>query len=145
MSSDTLHTIISLIEQHTGKKARQGSNGFRTVCPGHDGKNYSLFLSDDDTRVQMHCHSHGCDPKVILESIGLSIKDVFYENLDPIQKKAISEKKLIKELLTELAVVAFWANDKLKGKYPRIDADRFRIKQAMNRVKKGLNYLEANI
>ena len=140
--SDTLHTIVSLIEQHTGKPARQSPKGFRTVCPGHDGKNYSLVLSDGDTRVMMHCHSHECDPKVILESIGLSIKDVFYENLDPVQKKVISEKKLAGELLTELAIVALWLNDKIKSKYPRIDADRFRIKQAMNRIKKAFNHLE---
>ena len=145
MSSDTLHTIVSLIEQHTGKPARQNSKGFRTVCPGHDGTNHSLVLSDGDTRVMMHCHSHGCDPKIILESIGLSLKDVFYENFDPVQKKAISERKIIKEMLTELAVLALFFNDKLDNKYPKLDEDRFRVKKAMHRVKKGLYYLEGKV
>lgn len=145
MSTDTLHTIVSLIEQTTGKKARQSTAGFRTVCPGHGGTNHSLFISDGNTRVKMHCHSHGCDPKIILESIGLQIKDVFYENLDPAQKKIVSERKILQELLSELGVISLFVNDKIRGKYPRLDEDRFRVKRSMDRIKKALNYLEASI
>ncbi|MDX2506667.1 MAG: hypothetical protein QNL62_19640 [Gammaproteobacteria bacterium] len=145
MSTDTLHTIVSLIENHTGKKARQSGQSFRTVCPGHDGTNYSLVLTDSEKRVMMHCHSHGCDPLVILESIGLSIKDVYYENLDPVQKQKVNERKLLEELLEELRIIALWAHAKIRGSYPGVDEDRFRVKRAKHRLIKALNYMDGEL
>lgn len=145
--SEQLNFIVSAIESATGKHAQRSGDGYRLCCSGHGGKDKNLSVSDGENRILLHCHSHGCDPKDILEGAGLSIKDIYYEQFTPEQqvahKKIVTEKTILNELRIEITVLALWIGDKLSSSYPKDGNDPERIKLAFNRIKKGLNYLES--
>jgi len=55
-----------------------GSNGkYHARCPAHDDRNPSLSIREgSDGRVLIHCHA-GCDVAGIVESLGLTLGDLF--------------------------------------------------------------------
>ncbi len=143
--STTLNSIVDAIEASTGKKAQRNGDNFRLPCPGHGGKNHNLSLSDGTDRILMHCHSHGCDPKDILESVGLQIKDVYFESFSPEQSKNYAAKtsrtELFNSLLFEVQILALWLNDALKNKESSQE-DKERIRIAFSRIVNAITYLE---
>lgn len=47
-------------------------------CPAHDDKNPSLYIAENpDSRLLIHCHSHGCPVPNIVEAVGLDLKDLY--------------------------------------------------------------------
>jgi len=147
--SNTLEMIQCAIESTTGKKARRSGKGYRLPCPSHGGKNHNLWIADGDNRVIMSCKSQNCDPKDIMESIGLSIRNVYFE---PLYHDQVNEYRTIakgkgvaKELGTELLVLNLWLADHNADAYPRSEADKERVKIAFERVPKALKYLEASL
>jgi len=147
--NEQLKLIVSAIESETGKVALKSGNGYRLCCSAHNGKDKNLFVSNGNDRVLLHCHSHGCDPKDILEGAGLSIKDIYYKQFTAEQsithKKIVTEKTILSELRAEISVMALWLSDKLNDSYPRNEKDPKRIKSAFNRIRKGVKYLEGCI
>ena len=137
------------IESTVGKTARRSGKGFRLPCPAHGGTNFNFWIADGEHRVVMSCKSQGCDPKDIMESVGLSIRDVYFEPLyhdKANDYRSIAKGKgVAKELGTELLVLNLWYADYNAGAYPRSEVDRERVKIAFERVPKALKYLEASL
>lgn len=73
-----------------------GQDKYRACCPSHQSQGQTLALRElDDGRVLLHCFA-GCSPVEVMESIGMSISDLFEEPLqDRIQPlyMARQEKK----------------------------------------------------
>ena len=54
-------------------------SGLMAKCPAHDDRQASLSIkAGDDGRVLLHCHA-GCEPRAIVDAIGLSLADLFPE------------------------------------------------------------------
>ena len=53
-------------------------NEYMALCPAHDDHNPSLSigLSPDRERILLHCYA-GCEAKDILNSVGLTLKDLY--------------------------------------------------------------------
>ena len=139
-----LEQILSVIEAHTGKPARKSGKGYRALCPYHGGKHHNLSITDGDDRVLLHCHSNGCDPLLIMESIGLSIQDIYHEQLTPGQAKQhktiINDRELKKELEFELLILLCWISDSNKAMFPIGDHDADRVGLAIKRVSTATNH-----
>jgi len=147
---DLLNYVVSAIDAVNSKAAIRTGKGFRMPCPAHKGRNRNLFIADGECRLVIICHSHHCDPKDIMESVGLTINDVFYEKLNPKQAKEykakVTTRQLIEELNHELIVISLWVTAFSEGVYPRNgENDRATCKQAFERVQKVLHFLESEL
>ncbi|MDA1371707.1 MAG: hypothetical protein O2971_13230 [Proteobacteria bacterium] len=72
-------------------------------CPSHDDHSPSLSVRElADGHVLVKCHA-GCETQEVLESVGLSMRNLFPDNQRAIDRRKIWAKKheLIKELLSE--------------------------------------------
>ena len=77
---NSLEIIIEALERHGSKVIRK--HGYITAqCPSHKDNVPSLSLKHADDRTVLFCHA-GCDTNVLLETIGLTIKDSFDEPID---------------------------------------------------------------
>lgn len=137
--SQQLETLRNACENYTGKNARQSGNGYRVPCPAHNGKKPSLYIADGDSRLIIHCHSHGCDPKDVLESVGLSIKDVYYQQFTPTEqrqhKTMINDRQLKHDLEIELLILLQWLSAFYQSLFPMGgEVDRERVILALKRV-----------
>ena len=52
---------------------------FRARCPVHGGDNRDALKVTEgvDRRVVLWCHAHGCDPRLIVTALGLTMADLF--------------------------------------------------------------------
>ena len=62
----------------TVKKSTQDKA--QCICPAHNDKQASLSITRKDNKILMHCHA-GCDPSDILSAVGLSMKDLYKDDL----------------------------------------------------------------
>lgn len=143
--SDVLNRVVTAIEAANTKSAQKSGKGVRLQCTAHGGSGRNLYVADGDNRLLMTCHSHHCDPKDILESVGLSIKDIYYKPLTPqekIQHKTIiNDRQLKSDLEIEILILLQWLCAFYKKMFP-IDneADRERVILAMQRINKVTAY-----
>ena len=73
VKTNNLEIIISKLKNV--KEIREGE--YQACCPAHDSKNeQSLTLKQVDDKIIIHCFA-GCTPEAILQSIGLSMSDLF--------------------------------------------------------------------
>lgn len=54
-------------------------NSFQCKCPVHDDHTASMTVSEGRKGIVMHCHA-GCETKSILEAVGLTESDLFYDS-----------------------------------------------------------------
>lgn len=138
MNSIAYEKIANRIADFSGSPVTRTSKGFCCACPAHGGKNNNLHVSDGDSRVLMRCFSQGCDPKDILESIGLSIKDVYHHPMtgDEISKyNDYKQDKVVKEnLSTEMLIIQAFLSAYSRKDYDDIERDRERINLAIDNV-----------
>ena len=138
--SDILNKVVAAIEAVNTKPFQQSGKGFRLQCPAHDGKDRNLYIADGDKKLIIKCHSHQCDPKDILESVGLSLQDIYYDSgLTPQEKKQYkqlkTDKQIKKELVQELLVLLLWIDASWQNIFPQEPTkDPARVKQAWRRV-----------
>jgi len=85
--SSLLQEVVSKIEVHTGVAAKWSTGKARVASPLRPTNDRNLLLADGKNRLRITDFSHGCDPKDILEAIGMSLADVYYEPLTPSQKR----------------------------------------------------------
>lgn len=57
---------------------RKNSNGWQACCPAHEDKKASLSISVKEGKILLHDHG-GCEPEIILKTVGLKLKDLFLE------------------------------------------------------------------
>lgn len=74
MDADILYENI--LSHFTVKK--RGEKSSQSLCPCHNDKQASLTISKGDKGVLIRCHA-GCDCKDIVQSVGLRMKDLFYD------------------------------------------------------------------
>ena len=72
--------IVKIKRALTQAVGAPNKNG-RFRCPCHGGYDFNLALRDTAKKVQITCFSHGCSAKSILESVGLSTSDMYYERI----------------------------------------------------------------
>jgi len=150
LGEDLLNYVVSVIDAVNSKGSIRTQKGFRMPCPFHQGHNRNLFIANGDNRLIIICHSQHCDPKDIMESVGLTIADVFYEKLNPKQaseyKAKVTTRKLLEELEHELIILSLWITEFSEGVYPSNgDNGRATCKQAFQRIQKALHFLESEL
>jgi hypothetical protein len=67
----------ALLSRLQGVKGRDGRWVAR--CPSHDDGSPSLTVKAMDSRVLIHCFA-GCTPETVLQSVGLSMSDLFADS-----------------------------------------------------------------
>jgi len=119
MSSTQFNVIHDALLRVTGKP-----NSGRFKCPYHNGTGYNLSIRDATNRVQLTCFSRSCDPKFILESLGLSLRDIYYENptkrRTPFQQSGLLTPEQLSNELREIHLFKLLINDnslKVSEKY----------------------------
>lgn len=58
------------------------AGGFKACCPAHEDRNPSLSVKLGDVRVMLHCFA-GCSEDAVLQALGISTQDLFYEQWEP--------------------------------------------------------------
>ena len=58
--------------------ARRSGDGWKARCPAHDDRVASLSISQSEKGWLLTCPAR-CAPKVIVDKVGLSMADLFYE------------------------------------------------------------------
>lgn len=66
------------------------ANSYQAKCPAHDDRKASLTITDAGDKILLHCHA-GCTTQAIVNSMGLSMKDLFIEKKE--KKMDILEKE----------------------------------------------------
>ena len=110
----------------------------RFRCPGHGGYDFNLALRDTAKKVQITCFSHGCSAKSILESVGLSMSDMYYERVKNSEYITAQAKDRLTpdELNYEIAIIDTHAKD-LEDSHIEINAfDGYRAKVAKARLRR---------
>lgn len=69
-------------EALAGLHARQHGRGWVARCPAHNDKAPSLRIDERDGKVALYCHA-GCDTRDVLAAMGLSMSDLFDDDLNP--------------------------------------------------------------
>ena len=96
MIAEKLLSRLDKVKQH-------GADSWLACCPAHDDKNPSLAISEKDGIVLLHCFSGGCDVASIVESVGLTISDLYPEQIPvegnkPIQRERFPAHLILKAL-----------------------------------------------
>lgn len=78
MTGPAFETIISALESH-GHRVRRHGNYAHTTCT-HEGADNPQGLSvfDNGSRVKLTCFTRGCDGAEIVESLGLTLRDLYH-------------------------------------------------------------------
>lgn len=69
---------------------RIGKGKYVAKCPSHPDKKPSLSIAEGKRGVLVRCMSAGCDTKDILEALGLSYSDLFYDKATPAIRARLS-------------------------------------------------------
>ena len=96
---NSLEIIIEALERH-GSKVRRHSTAIVAQCPSHKDNTPSLALKHADDRTLLNCFA-GCDTNVILETIGLTIKDSFDEPIETMAPVVNMADYLLKQIQTD--------------------------------------------
>ena len=80
MTGPAFDKIVRALEAAGRPITPAGPGRVRTSCPAHDGDNKTaLSVMDTESRVNITCHSYGCEPLQVLEAIGLTVRDRYHE------------------------------------------------------------------
>ncbi len=148
MASKQLETILEAIERAdtTTKPLQRSGNGYRAQCPAHGGKERNLYITDGNKRVLMTCHSRSCDPKDILESVGLGLRHCYYQNnsnVRPLRPQRVSHE----DFQNALTILQLWNCDMATWGEPfeidDLEAIEKAWKTVMDMRRNELNFIEA--
>lgn len=111
--------IERLLTQLNGVK-QTGPDKWVACCPSHNDKTPSLSIKRIDDRILIHCFA-GCDPLSVVQTLGLSLVDLFACNLNhskPFRRhrKRIDYRKAFALARHEALVIALAAGDLARGK-----------------------------
>jgi hypothetical protein len=97
--TDPLTTVWEALE-FGGYEPHGELHHFRARCPGHQSDNReALYVSEGaDRRVLVYCHAHGCEPRLIVTAVGLTMSDLFpgghhrarRRSLDPVRRSDLT-------------------------------------------------------
>lgn len=77
-----------LINYFQGVKSLSGKDHYKALCPCHNDHNPSLDIILKDNKILMACPVCGADGKKVMQTLGLDVKELFYEQRSnkPIKK-----------------------------------------------------------
>ena len=70
-----LEAFLSRLEKVRGK-----NGSYTACCPAHRDKSPSLAIRQDGERILLHCFA-GCDVNSVVSSVGLTLGDLFQEEI----------------------------------------------------------------
>ena len=76
-------TFEELINHFDIKK--RSRNSVQVICPAHGDQKASLTITDKGNKAVLHCHA-GCKTEDILHAVGLSMKNLFYNDVSEEQQ-----------------------------------------------------------
>jgi hypothetical protein len=133
-------SAAALLDRLAGVR-QTGVGRWLAKCPAHADRSPSLSIRElDDGRVLLHDFG-GCDVQAVLESIGLSMSDLFPERLPgsgpaggyPASHSRIPAADALRAIDREISVAALLLESAASGT-PLHDADMTRLRQAAARV-----------
>ncbi len=74
-------TLPELLPRLDGVKS-SGNGQYTALCPCHTDNNASLSVSEKGGKILLHCFA-GCEPSDIMESLGLTMQDLFNDKPTP--------------------------------------------------------------
>lgn len=74
-------------------KVRKGGTGWIALCPSHDDSTRSLSVTEKDGKVLMKCFA-SCEVQTIVSDLGLTMKDLFTENLNESYPKSEPKRQI---------------------------------------------------
>lgn len=96
--NDPIHKVISHLQSHQCDPKSTGPGTWESRCPIHKGRKHNLSITaTDDGTVLLHCHHVGengsktCDAATIVQTIGLSLSDLFPKHSGNGQPMALSK------------------------------------------------------
>lgn len=133
-----LETLLSRLD---GVKAGNGVGRFIARCPAHDDRSPSLTIrGEDDGRILIHCFA-GCSAVDVVQSLGLSMSDLFPEPLTreflPRIRAPFSAADALRCLTQESSIVAIAVSDIVLGR-PLDVEDLARVSIAAGRIASAL-------
>jgi DNA primase len=137
MAVDTLLSRLSKVKA-------TGRDKWIACCPAHDDKSPSLTIRAlDDGRILIHCFG-GCGACDVVESVGLSMGDLFPERLGEFKQIAhpFTAADALRALTRESAIVAIATADAIEGRKPNPE-DAKRLEIAAGRIAEALTYVAA--
>jgi DNA primase len=132
---------IDVLLSRLAKVKQTGRDKWAACCPAHEDKTPSLVIRAlDDGRILLHCFG-GCEALDVVESLGLSMSELFPERLGEFKQIAhpFTAADALRALSRESAIVALSAADALDGKPQDLD----RIAKAAERIAEALEYVHA--
>ena len=98
-----------------------GPNQWVACCPAHGSKGQKLSISEgDDGRILLKYWSHNCHPTEIVGSVGLTMPDLFPENIRYSNQKPLPKgqrfmpRTILTALYQEIMIVQICADTILK-------------------------------
>jgi hypothetical protein len=89
---------------------RPSGKGYSARCPAHNDKSPSLYVSQGEDRVLIHCFA-GCEVVDICHAIGLKVSDLFMDKkkMPPAKRREVEVKYSTREKFENLRRDAFLA------------------------------------
>lgn len=118
---------------------RQTSPGrWIAKCPAHEDKSPSLSIRELETgRILLYCFT-GCGAGDVVESLGLTLADLFEKRLDPISlppvRGGFSAREILELSAHEIMVASFLVSD--AAARPLSESEQLRLAQAAGRITK---------
>lgn len=137
---------LEVLLQRLLKVRGRRNNTWTACCPAHADSNPSLAIKLlEDGRVLVHCFG-GCSVEEVLGSVGLSLTDLFPDDLiqpgvKPV-KPAFFASDLMRIIHFEALVVLIVALDIDKGRLPSEETRR-RVRMAYERIDEAVRYANA--
>lgn len=108
-------------------KVRKQGRGYIACCSAHPDKTPSLSVEMKDGKILLHCFA-GCSSLEIVESVGLTMSDLFSESLPD-----RPNRKYIPNLDHEILVINLY-QDMRKRNIPVSDLDHADVQKALIKV-----------
>ena len=113
-----------------------GSGQYSCRCPAHEDKSNSLGIKQGEgDHILLNCFA-GCDTKHILDSVGLTWKDILPDNdvTQEIKTSGFNPYSVLKMIRDEVLIIGLASADIRKGKQLN-DADHDRLLKAVSNVR----------
>lgn len=98
--------MLTTILDRLPKVRSAGQGKYRAPCPVHQGKDFNLMLSEDETgKVGCHCFVCGANGISVVEALGLPISELFPPDsgyVRPVVTKQMKAQKLEDEIFCDI-------------------------------------------
>ena len=132
--------MIDILLSRLQKVRPAGNNRWTACCPAHDDKTPSLTVTQARDKVLIHCFS-GCLPDEVIAATGLSWDDMFEDEFQAANQRAVSSRKNlppVDPLLVDENILLIAREALSKGDSLSVE-DQARAELAYERVKGARN------